>query len=114
MKNDKNMDILQIVKELHSRLENRFPGLVADVILYGSHARGEAHKNSDVDVLLILNSAFDWHLQNDIYDECNEINVTYNVLIDVNILSKQDEATIRWHQPYVENALREGISVLHG
>ncbi|MBI5727478.1 MAG: nucleotidyltransferase domain-containing protein [Ignavibacteriales bacterium] len=108
------MDILQIVKELHTRLENRFPGLVADVILYGSHARGEAHKNSDVDVLLILNSAFDWHLRTDIYDECFEINLKHDVLIDVTILAKQDESTIHWHQPFVENALKEGISVLHG
>lgn len=108
------MEILQIVKELHKRLENRFPGLVADVILYGSHARGEAHKNSDVDVLLILNTDFDWHLRDAIYDECFEINLQFDILIDINILAKQDESTIRWHQPFVQNALTEGISVLHG
>ena len=35
-------------------LEERHPGLVKRMLIYGSKARGEAHAESDLDVLLIV------------------------------------------------------------
>jgi predicted nucleotidyltransferase len=35
-------------------LTERYPGVVVRMLIYGSKARGEAHPDSDVDVLLIV------------------------------------------------------------
>lgn len=35
-------------------LRDRFGGRVSEVVLFGSRARGEAHENSDVDVLVVI------------------------------------------------------------
>jgi hypothetical protein len=40
-----------------ARLERAFPGRVVRVVLFGSHARGEATEESDVDVLVVLDGA---------------------------------------------------------
>jgi|CZKU01.1.fsa_nt_gi predicted nucleotidyltransferase len=36
------------------RLERELPGQVRRVVLFGSWARGEAHEDSDVDILVVL------------------------------------------------------------
>ncbi len=37
-------------------LEKKHPGAVERMVIYGSKARGEAHPDSDLDVLLIVNN----------------------------------------------------------
>ncbi len=46
--------ILPLVRQLRARLEVLYGARLAGVYLYGSHARGEATADSDVDVLVVL------------------------------------------------------------
>lgn len=46
--------LLALLGEVRLRLEERFPGRVQRLTLFGSAARGEAHEDSDLDVLIIL------------------------------------------------------------
>lgn len=43
-----------LARELARRLRERFRDRVRDVILFGSYARGEAHEDSDIDVLALI------------------------------------------------------------
>ena len=46
--------------EYRSALRKRHPGVVARMVIYGSKARGDAHEDSDLDVLLVVrNEAVD-------------------------------------------------------
>ena len=46
--------------EYRRALRTRHPGVVARMVIYGSKARGDAHEDSDVDVLLVVrNEAVD-------------------------------------------------------
>lgn len=47
------MVVEQIVRKLRKRLEEIL-GTQVQVILYGSHARGEAEEGSDIDMLVIV------------------------------------------------------------
>lgn len=42
------------IKEFGRELTEKFPGMVEQVLIYGSKARGEAGPDSDLDVLLIV------------------------------------------------------------
>jgi predicted nucleotidyltransferase len=42
------------IREFRRELTERFPGMVEQMLIYGSKARGEAGPDSDLDVLLIV------------------------------------------------------------
>lgn len=45
----------KVLKEFKSELQSLYGDNLVSVILYGSQARGEANKDSDIDVLVVLN-----------------------------------------------------------
>lgn len=47
-------DVRKIVAELRKRLERLYGDRLVHLILFGSHARGDAEPYSDIDVLVVL------------------------------------------------------------
>ena len=43
--------------EYRQTLDRHYPGLVHDILIFGSKARGDAGPDSDLDVLVVLNEA---------------------------------------------------------
>ena len=86
-------------------------GLVK-LVLYGSKARGDSHRESDIDVLLVLRDEFDWRTKHAVYDVCFDINLEYDVLIQPIIYSqaRYDDPLIR-ATPLYQNVLEEGVAV---
>lgn len=100
-----------ILKELKLELDEYLPGLVSKIIFYGSYVRGDSHKDSDLDVLLIVNKNIDWKTKDIIYEICNEINIKYDVWIDVNWINEEDLKGIRSKLPFIQKAFAEGVTV---
>ena len=46
--------VLQLVHEFHERLAALYGDRLKGVYLFGSHARGEAREDSDIDVAIVL------------------------------------------------------------
>lgn len=46
--------ISRLLHELRAELESTYGQRLANVILFGSHARGDAERRSDIDVLVVL------------------------------------------------------------
>ena len=105
------MTVEQITNELKHSLIQLLPDRISKMILYGSYARKEATSDSDIDILVICNGLIDSQLREQIYNECYKINSKYDVWIDVSMLAENDLRTIRGKQPYILNALYEGIAL---
>ncbi len=83
---------------------------IRDVILFGSQATGEAHKDSDYDVLIILNKDYDWKYQDNITSVLYNMELEYDIFIDTKVIStKELHNTIKGKHPLFVDAIHEGI-----
>ncbi|MDX1489272.1 MAG: nucleotidyltransferase domain-containing protein [Acidiferrobacterales bacterium] len=48
-----------LLTDLRTALQNHYGDRLVQLVLYGSHARGEAHQESDVDVMVVLQGSVD-------------------------------------------------------
>ncbi len=97
------------LRELKSVLIQKYPKYIEQMILFGSRAHGTAREYSDYDILLILKKSYDRAFEDEIYDTCYDINLKYDIIIDVKIISREELQTLRGKQPFIQNAINTGI-----
>lgn len=99
-----------ILKEVKKTLVSRFGDDIHDVVLFGSRATGEAHQNSDYDVLIILNRAYDWEYEGKLISAIYDLELEYDIFIDTKIISTDElHHTLRGKQPLYVDAIQQGI-----
>jgi len=98
-----------VLNDLSNLLRNRFGDNLRDVVLFGSQANGTAHKDSDYDFLIVLKEKVDWKIEGEISDLCYEIDLKYDIITDIHILSEVELSTIRGRQPIFVDALANGL-----
>lgn len=98
------------LEEFKTVVSTSFSQRLKTIILYGSQARGDALSDSDIDVLVVLNSSE--NINRD-WDQCidiaSEIASRTGVLISVMVCNAKDYAE-REH-PLLMNIRREGVMV---
>ncbi len=99
------------LKELKKILIKQFPDDIEKVLLFGSQVNGTARKYSDYDILLILKKPYDWKFENNIYDTTFDIDLEYNIITDIKMISIEELLTLRGRQPFIQNAIKEGIEL---
>ena len=88
-------------------LRERFP--VERVILFGSKARGDSHRESDLDVLVVLEQ-YDWETEKAVYDLCYDIGVDYSVVIAPALYSRSEfESPLERATTFYRAVEREGV-----
>jgi hypothetical protein len=50
-------------------------------------------------------------MENDILDACYQIDLEYNLLTDIKIISLQELTSLKGKQPFIVTAVTEGISI---
>lgn len=98
-----------VLKDLSHLLRSRFSDDIKDIVLFGSHVYGKAHRNSDYDILIILRQKADWRLEREISDMCFEIDLKYNIITDTHIIGESELSTLRGKQPIFVNAISNGL-----
>lgn len=101
-----NKIILNDVKEL---LNNKYPNLIDKIILFGSQVIGTAREYSDYDFLIIFKNNITWKTESNIIDDFYEIDLKYDIVTDVKVISSFDLKLPRGKQQYIKNALKYGV-----
>lgn len=102
---------IEILNELKELLINNLGDIIDRVILFGSQVNGTAREYSDYDILVILKNDYDWKLRDKIIDLCYEIDLKYDILTDIKVISNSELQSLRGQQPFIINALAEGVRV---
>ena len=101
----KERDITQMIK---SRIRQKNP--FADIILFGSHARGQSHKDSDWDILILLNqSNVNRMIEKEYRDELFDVELEIGEPISLFVFSKSEWEQKHQITPLYQNIKREGI-----
>jgi len=84
----------------------------SEIFLYGSQARGDSKKDSDWDLLILLNlKSIPFDLETKIMDDFYDIELETGVIISPLIYSKSDWIEKQSITPLFENVQKEGIRI---
>jgi len=106
--NNQAKNIINLIK---SRIHNKNPE--AEIILFGSRARGDYNANSDWDILILLNSlSVDRKLEKEYREEIFEVEIEVGEPISTFVFSKSEWENIHSVTPLYRNVKRDGIRIL--
>lgn len=98
------------IKEATRILKKRFP--VKEVILFGSKARGDSDRESDIDLLLLTTNPLDWKERHEMVDALFGVEMKNDVVISIIVNTLHD-----WNDgictalPIHEHIGREGVAM---
>ena len=108
MKRKTQKNIIKILAELKRGLRQLYSDRLISIILYGSYARGEALKDSDIDVVVVLKGGVRPGREIDyMLDVVTDLNLKYNTLISICPVSENAFKTVK--SPLILNVRQEGI-----
>lgn len=84
------------ILEFAGLLRERFGSLIKEIILFGSKVKGSGEKDSDIDILIVLEH-LSWEIKKSISELAAEENLKHNMLIST---VRYDEAA--WENPIVK------------
>ncbi len=99
-----------IAKMIGDRIKTKDPK--ADVILFGSHVRGQANEESDWDILILIDSPKQNRSSEEKYrDEIFQLELELGEPISTIIYSKSDWESRHVFSPLYKNIKREGVKI---
>lgn len=99
------------LKQFKELLAKEFPERFSEIKLFGSKARGEASKFSDVDVLVVLESST-WRDSWPIHQAASAVSLEFDVDLSVKIMTSEAVDHLRQREsPLIINIDRDGVAV---
>ena len=100
--------ITQIITELKQTITQKYSLL--EMRLFGSTARGDATKDSDIDIFIRL-PEINRRIEEDVFDMAYALELKYDCLIDVIILADSTLKRYSEQLPIYQNILHDGLLV---
>lgn len=92
-------------------LAERFPGLVEEIVIFGSKARGTGTADSDLDILVVIREG-DWRLKDAVAQPGDRLAVGTDVVPSIIVLTGKEWETYRKRQaPFWLTVTRDGVVV---
>ena len=95
--------------ELVRGLLRLLPEQTAQIVLYGSVARGTAEADSDIDIALFLNRPLSRSQQDALSDLIVDLNLKYDKVFSVIDIDQRTYMAWRHVTPFYQNVSKEGI-----
>ena len=83
----------------------------AEVILYGSRARGDEHPDSDWDILILVSSKTDLDYERVFRHSMYDLELELSEAISISVYNKSEWKSKYWMTPLYQNVAREGIRI---
>lgn len=110
MDNKIKPELNSILSELRCSFEFIYGTRLKQLLLYGSHARGDAEEYSDIDILVILEGNVNPGDEiSRTGDAVAELSLRYNTVISCGFMGEED-FKIR-NGPYLRNIRKEGVFI---
>jgi len=108
-----NPRIKLIIEDIISKLTEKFMSEIHSIILFGSYAKGIARKQSDIDLLFIVNDLKNKSLRESIDQECASYQYSHNLKINPLITNIEElKKMLKANELNVGKEVREyGISL---
>ena len=98
--------VLSKIKSLVKEID-----LDAEVILYGSRARGEEHQDSDWDILILVDSKTDLDYERVFRHRLYEIELDLDEAFSISVYNKDEWRSKYWMTTLFQNIVREGLRI---
>ncbi|MCK4766313.1 MAG: nucleotidyltransferase domain-containing protein [Candidatus Aminicenantes bacterium] len=103
--------IKRAINSLKSKLCMRF-GNEVEIFLFGSAARNDYNRESDIDILVLFPGKVDTRLEEEVFSLAYDIELEQDVVFGINVHSKEywnsEKAAV---MPFYQNVQREGMRV---
>ena len=97
-----------LLERCRDAVRELLPG--AEVILYGSRARGDAGPESDYDLLVLVDGPVDWRLEDQIRQRLYGLELETGTVVTINAYNRSDwRSPLYRAMPFTQNVEREGI-----
>ena len=96
--------VAAITKQFRQAVENKYN--IVEMKLFGSFARGDYSKTSDIDLMVKL-AKVDRNIEEDLFNIAYDLELEYDCVIDVIVLPQNFNNNI----PIYRNIQKEGIAV---
>lgn len=105
MKNQKEI-VLSMIKKQVKEIDPS-----ADIILYGSRARGDERPDSDWDILILVNTEADIETEKVFRHKLFEVELELGEALSTFVYNKQEWKSKYWMTPLYKNISNEGILI---
>jgi len=102
----------QILSRVRAEAENIFGDKLVDVILFGSYARGDYDRESDIDIMVRVN--VDRH---DLYEyrkkmnAANELSLEHDIVVSTKLQDNFIFERYKNSLPFYQNVMKEGVLI---
>ena len=114
--NIKNRNLLAILDDVKRMASELFGDKLKEIILYGSYARNQQTKESDVDIMFIFADDRDEIVKyrDRIVDIMVDLSLKYDVVVSITENSVEDFKEYVNYVPFYSNVYNEGVEIYAG
>mgnify|MGYP006283302655 CR=1 FL=1 len=102
--------VKRLVDQVKARLHAMYGQGIRGVIVYGSHARDQATKDSDVDVLVLVDRSLK---PSDVRESIGDL--LFEIILEegevISVIAVPEELYKNYNSPFMLNVRKEGIAV---